>query len=175
MASYLNPAVTRMNIKSIAIDILSVAFIYFVPALSHMLSVPIYLVEPIRIALILAIVHTTKRNAYILALTLPLFSFLVSAHPNIFKGMVMTIELLLNVWLFYEISKRWANRFGAILSAIVISKLVYYLLKYLLLQFAILESGLISTPIAIQVITTLIFSGYVYLMLKGQKINTSDV
>ncbi len=174
MALNLNLVATQNNIKNIVLDFISVAFIYFVPALSHLLSIPIYLAEPIRIVLILAIAHTSKRNAYLLALTLPLFSFLVSAHPNIFKGMIMTIELLLNVWLFFEISKRKANQFFAMLIAIAISKMMYYILKYLLLRFAILQTGLIATPILIQIVTSLIFSGYIYFMLNGKKSEMSQ-
>ena len=81
----------------------------------------------------------------------------------------MTGELLLNVWLFFEISKRVTNQFAAMLSAIVISKLIYYLLKFALISFVVIESGLISTPIYLQVITSLIFSGYVFLMLRRRK------
>jgi hypothetical protein len=170
MATHGNLVSSRVNYKSIIFDILALAFIYFVPALSHLFNVPIYLIEPMRIMLILAMVHTTKTNAYLIALTLPLFSFLISSHPNIFKGMIITAELLLNVWLFFEISKRITNKFLSMLSAIVISKLVYYLLKFGLISFAVLESGLISTPIYLQVITSVIFSGYLYLIFRRRQL-----
>jgi hypothetical protein len=172
MAANVNLISSRINYKSILFDILALAFIYFVPALSHVFNVPIYLVEPMRIMLIFALVHTTKTNAYLIALTLPLFSFLISSHPNIFKGLIMTIELLLNVWLFFEISKRLRNQFVSMISAIVISKIVYYFLKFALISFAVLESGLISTPIYLQVITSIIFSGYVFLVLKKREAST---
>jgi hypothetical protein len=166
MAANVNLVSLRVNYKSILFDILALTFVYFVPALSHLFNVPIYLVEPMRIMLILAMVHTTKKNAYLIAVTLPLFSFLISSHPNIFKGLIMTGELLLNVWLFFEISKRISNQFFAMLSAIVISKLVYYLLKFLLISFAVLGPGLIATPVYLQIITSIVFSGYVFLMLN---------
>jgi hypothetical protein len=172
MAANVNLISSRINYKSILFDILALAFIYFVPALSHLFNVPIYLVEPMRIMLILALVHTTKTNAYLIALTLPLFSFLISSHPNIFKGLIMTIELLLNVWIFFEISKRIRNQFVSMISAIVISKIIYYVLKFALISFAVLESGLISTPIYLQVITSIIFSGYVFLVLKKREAST---
>ena len=169
MAANVNLVSSRADYKSIIFNILALAFIYFVPALSHVFNVPIYLVEPMRIMLILAMVHTSKTNAYLIALTLPLFSFLISSHPNVFKSLIMTAELLLNVWLFFEISKRVSNGFAAMLSAIVISKVVYYFLKFALISFAVLESGLISTPIYLQVITSIIFSGYVFLLLRRRK------
>jgi hypothetical protein len=151
--------------RSVLFDIFGLAFIYFVPTLSHLLSVPLYLVEPMRIMMILAIAHTNKRNAYLIALTLPLFSFLVSAHPHLLKTMLITIELLANVWLFYFISNRWKNYFGAMLTSIVFSKALYYLMKYGLISLAFLDSSLISTPIYLQIITAVIFSSYLVVML----------
>jgi hypothetical protein len=169
MATNVNLVSSRVDYKSILFDVAALAFIYFIPAFSHLFNIPIYLVEPMRIMLILALVHTSKTNAYFIALTLPLFSFLISSHPNVFKGLIMTAELILNVWLFFEISKRVTNQFMSMISAILISKLVYYLLKFVLISFAVLESGLISTPIYLQVITSVIFSLYVFLILRKRK------
>lgn len=171
MATYIGLSLSKLNTRSIVIDILALAFIYFVPTISHLLNVPIYLVEPMRIMLILAIAHTTKKNAYIIALTLPLFSFLISSHPNIFKAVIMTMELVLNVWLFYELAKR-ANQFVAMLSSIVLSKIFYYLLKFGLISFAVLQTDLISTPIYLQVITSLVFSGYLFFIIRRNQINS---
>lgn len=171
MAANFGLSVSKLNIKSIVLDIIALAFIYFVPAISHLLNVPVYLVEPMRIMLILAIAHTSKKNAYLIALTLPLFSFLISSHPNVFKAVIMTIELVLNVWLFYELTKR-TNRFVAMLSSIVLSKLFYYLLKFGLISFAVLQQGLISTPVYLQVITSVVFSGYLFFVYRRKQIDT---
>lgn len=165
MATIIGLPVTKLNVKSIVLDILALAFIYFVPTISHLLNIPLYLVEPMRIMLILALAHTSKKNAYLLALTLPLFSFLISSHPNIFKVLLITLELMLNVWLFYKLSKR-VNNFIAIFSSIIISKVVYYLLKFGLISFAVLQTGLISTPLYLQLITTVVFSGYLFFVLR---------
>ncbi len=71
----------RKNIiASLILDAAALAFIYLVPTFSHLLSLPVYFIEPMRLMLILAMVHTDKRNAYILALTMPLFSFIISAQ-----------------------------------------------------------------------------------------------
>ncbi len=142
------------------LDIAGLAFIYFVPALSHMLSLPIYFIEPMRLFLILALVHTNKTNAYILALTLPLFSFAVSAHPVLPKMLLITGELVFNVFLFFLFMKYVKNTFASIFLAIVGSKMTYYLVKFILLQLVVLKGGLVSTPILIQVITTIVFSVY---------------
>ncbi len=44
--------------------------------------------------LILAIAHTSRKNAYLIALTLPLFSLLISAHPSLIKTSLITGELV---------------------------------------------------------------------------------
>lgn len=152
--------------KSIFFDVLAVSFIYFVPAISHMLSFPVYLLDPMRIVLILSLAHTHRNNAYIIAVTLPLFSFLISSHPAGLKAALIAIELLLNVWLFLTLSGRLKNQFVSMLLSITISKSVYYVLKYILLSTALLSGELVTTPIYIQVITTLVFSIYVFLAAK---------
>lgn len=161
---------SRKTLSYVLFDILALTFIYFVPAISHMLSFPLYLIEPMRIALILALVHTTKRNAYIIAITLPLFSFLVSAHPVFYKMMLISGELVINVWLFYFILSKTKNAFVSILSSIVLSKAVYYLAKFIAIALILKTSeSLISTSLYIQVATTIVFSVYLGLMLRNRK------
>jgi len=159
-------SINKVNIKSILFDIVAIAFIYFVPTISHVLSLPIYLIEPMRLMLILALVHTTKQNAYIIAVTLPLFSFLLSAHPVLPKMILIAFELSLNVFLFYTLVNKFKNTFVPVLLSIIGSKLVYYFIKFGLIQFAIIKSGLISTPIIIQAVTTLAFSIYLFSFYK---------
>lgn len=163
-----SPAITlsRLRVTTVLLDLGAIALIYFLPAISHMLSFPIYLIEPMRIMLILAVAHTTRRNAYLLALTLPLFSYLISAHPVFLKSLLISIELVVNVWLFFAISSSIRNRFAAMALAIAGSKLFYYLLKFGLLSMALINGNLISTPIYLQVITTLIFSAYIFLLSR---------
>ncbi|MDX9771489.1 MAG: hypothetical protein RBT19_14100 [Tenuifilaceae bacterium] len=158
---------SKRTIGYIVFDILALAFIYLVPTISHMLSFPLYLIEPMRIALILALVHTTKRNAYIIALTLPIFSYLVSAHPVFYKMLLISGELVLNVWLFYFILGRTKNAFVSILSSIVASKAIYYMAKFIAVAL-ILKTGesIIATSLTIQVATTLVFSVYLGLMFR---------
>ncbi len=159
----ISTTLTPLRIRTILIDAAAIAFIYFMPALSHLLALPVYLIEPMRMMLILALVHTTKRNAYILAFTLPLFSYAISAHPVFLKSLLISLELLVNVWLFYALTNLIRNRFGAISLAIIGSKIFYYTMKFLLLQFAFLQGNLFSTPIWMQIATTFAFSLYIYL------------
>lgn len=157
---------SKQSIRSILFDIGAIAFIYFIPAISHLVSLPVYYIEPMRLMLILALVHTTKKNAYLIALTLPLFSFLISAHPIFAKMLLITFELTLNVFIFYALVNKFKHAFFPILISIIASKLVYYGIKFGLIQLAILKSGLISTPMAMQITTTLVFSVYLFLLFK---------
>jgi hypothetical protein len=160
----------REKIKSILFDIVALAFIYFVPTISHYLSVPLYLIEPMRLMLVLAMVHTNKRNAYIIALTLPVFSLLISGHPVAIKAAIMTMELVFNVWLFYTLSKKWQNTFAVMLASILLSKIAYYILKFGLISFAVFNSELISTPIYLQLITSVVFSAYLFFLFKRKEV-----
>jgi hypothetical protein len=158
---------SKRTLGTVIFDILALAFIYFVPTISHMLNFPLYLIEPMRIALVLALVHTTKRNAYVIALTLPIFSYLVSAHPVFYKMMLISGELIINVWLFYFIFNRTKNAFVSILSSIILSKAIYYLAKFIaiVLIFKVNEN-IVSTSLYIQAATTLVFSLYLGLMFR---------
>ncbi len=166
MEAILHSLKQRNTIISILIDVSALAFIYFTPTISHVINLPVYLIEPMRLMIVFALVHTNKNNAYLLALTLPIFSYLISAHPVLPKMLLITFELSLNVFLFYLFSKKMRYIFPAIFASIIISKVVYYLIKFGMIHFAIIHSNLISTPILIQVITTLFFSSYVYLIYK---------
>lgn len=166
MSTFVNSVSRKESIKNIILDIFALAFIYFVPTISHLLSLPVYFIEPMRLMIILALVHSTKQNAYILALTLPIFSFLVSAHPVLPKMFLIAFELSLNVFIFFMLIKKFKNVFLPILISIAGSKLIYYIIKFGLIQFAVLKSGLISTPILIQISMTILFTIYVMSLYK---------
>lgn len=154
-------------LKALAIDIGALAFIYFVPAFSHMLGLKLYLIEPMRLMLIFALAHTHKRNAFILAFTLPLFSFVISAHPVLLKTGLISLELMLNVGLFYFLMKRM-HVLGAIFASIWASKLIYYGLKYLAVLTIWPGDSLISTPLYIQLISSSVFSIYLFLAFRNR-------
>ena len=164
MENTLSTKVSNNIVKGSVFDLFAIAAIYFVPTFSHLFALPIYFIEPMRLMLILSIAHTSKKNAYLLAATLPIFSFVVSAHPVFLKTLLISGELLFNVWLFFYLAEKIKNKFGAMVLSIAISKLAYYAVKFLLLSFLMLEGSLVSTPILIQIITMFLFSGYILLM-----------
>jgi len=151
--------------KSLTIDFIALATIYFIPALSHLFSFPLYYAEPMRIMVILAIAHTTKRNAYLLALTLPLFSLMISGHPIFFKSLLMSAELAINVFLFFQISKKIENQFFSMLMSIIISKALYYILKFGLININLIHLDLVSTPLLVQLFISVAISGYLFLVI----------
>lgn len=159
----------RPAIKSALIDLTAVLLIYFTPALSHLFNIPVYLIEPVRLMLILSIAHSSKTNTFILALTLPLFSHLISAHPVLLKTLLISFELALFTFLFYELSKKFKSVFLVMFVSITAGKLFYYLFKYMLINFGLIQSELISTPLLMQLIVSIIFSVYVSVILNRNK------
>lgn len=148
--------------KVLLLDLVAIVFVYFIPALSHLTALPFYLIEPMRIMIILAMAHTNRSNAMVLALTLPLFSFAVSGHPELPKVFLMMFELALSVGLFYFLKRFLANTIVVALVSIIASKMVYYLLKYVFISSALLDMSLISTPIWIQLLTSSVFALYLW-------------
>lgn len=157
---------SKANIKAIVFDVFALAFIYLIPAISHMLSIKLYLLEPMRLMLIFALVHTRRPNAYILAVTLPFFSYFISAHPLLVKSLLIAIELSVMVFVFYALVQRM-HRLAAIFVSIWVSKLLYYGLKYLAIITVLPAEPLVGTPLLLQLGTSAVFSLYVFWMFKG--------
>lgn len=159
------------QIKTYLIDLSLISFIYFLPALSHMLAFPVYYLDPMRIALVITLAHTTKRNSFLIALTLPIFSFLISSHPHIIKSLLISAELLINLGLFFWMSKKIKNVFISISVSIIASKIFYYAAKYLLINAGMISDSLFSTPIYYQVIVVLVLSVYLLYVSKIREEN----
>ena len=155
------------------LELLELVAIYFIPTLSHMVGIPFYLFEPMRIFVILSLIHSGRTNSYLLALGLPIFSFLISSHPVLLKAGLISFELVINVFLFYLSRKRIAT-YWAVLLSVFLSKAIYYLIKYFLIQSALLESSLISTPLYFQLFTTLVFGLYAYFWYRKSKDSTDS-
>jgi len=155
----------NLSIKSLVIDFAGILLVYFLPEISGLLNSPFYLFEPMRVIVIVSLVHSSKKNSYLLALLLPLISFLFSNHPSIAKTFILSGDLLLNIFLFFFFKKSY-NTFLSMAFSITLSKLAYYFAKYLMIHFSVIQGDLISTPIYIQVILIISLSGYSYLAGK---------
>ncbi len=156
--------------KMFVLDFIGLLFIYFVPAISHTLSIPLYYIEPMRLMVLIAMIYSSKRNTFLIALSLPVFSFLISSHPIFPKMLIMTLELGLNVWLFYMFARLMRNYFYAMILSIVLSKSVYYLLSYMAVQMSFIgNSEMSSIPLYIQAIVAVVFSMYIFIMLSRKE------
>lgn len=163
--NYIAPNILNI-IKISLINLFSIAFIYYLPALSHITQIPFYLIEPMRLMFLLAFIHTNRTNSLILALTLPIFSFIISAHPSIYKSIIISFELMLNYLILVFLIRKNINLFLAFLLSILVSKIFYYGFKYILISYNLVSGDLISTPLEIQIVTTLIISIYGYFLYK---------
>lgn len=168
----------QVRFKTIILNIFFILALYLTPTISHYLNVPLYLFEPMRIIVVLAIVHTNRLNAIFLALTLPLFSYLFSGHPVFPKFIIVMFELLINVTLYYYFLNLFSNhmlynwkRVGFVFSAamivsIILSKAMYYLIKFGLIKVMLLESDMISTPFYIQIIVAISLTVYILIFYR---------
>lgn len=128
-------------------DAAAVLFVFAVPALSHLTSVPFYLLDPMRMAVLGALLFSKNwKNALVLALALPLFSFAVSGHPVYPKFLLIAAELSVNVLLFAWLSRKMNAGIAAFVS-ILLSKVLYYGFKAAVLSAGLLPAELISTTI----------------------------
>jgi hypothetical protein len=151
---------------SVIFDIMAVAFIFLLPAFSHMLAFPLYLIDPMRIALILSIVITNRKNAYLIAFLLPIVSFMISSHPLFYKVLLISSELVLNTWLFYILFSKTRKLFISAFLSIIASKIFYYIVKFAIIYFAIEKVELISTPLYIQAAVALLLSLVVVIFFR---------
>lgn len=161
----------KYSIRTAIIDIAALGVIYFAPALSHLISLPVYYIEPMRLMIILSVAHSRSYNTYLLVFTLPVFSHLVSAHPALVKTTLITGELLIFTSLYYLLSTKYKRLFFIMLVSIISGKVFYYLAKYLIISYGFLQAELISTPVIIQIITAVLYSAYTaFILNKHNKI-----
>ncbi len=144
-------------------DGMAVAFIILAPAMAHLLSFPLYYLEPMRVMLILAMVHTTKQNGYLLAMILPFCSWIFSGHPELIKMLIITVELVANVAVYYWLKGRNSRSFTAMLISILASKLLCYLLYWMVFSSAFMASETGTTFLAVQLVVSVVFACYTFL------------
>ena len=164
MESIVEPTFLNRKTHIIIFDILVLVVIYLVPSISHLLGFPLYYFDPMRLMLILSLVYTNRKNTFLIAATLPIFSLLISAHPSLIKSLIICAELTLNVWLYYRLSRNFKNHFIPIFFSIIIAKVFYYSVKYISLNTSLINGELFSTPLYLQISIVILFSGFVYLV-----------
>ena len=147
-------------------DISALVFVGLVPAASHLFKIPVYYIEPMRIMLVLALLYSSRWNAYALAVVLPLFSFLVSGHPAPVKMMIIMTELLLNACLFLFFYQKTRRSFLSALGSIIISKVFCYTMYLLVFSMAFVKAEAEITFLFAQLILTLLLSSFVWYIIN---------
>lgn len=140
-------------------DAVLVSAACLLPALSHMVSFPLFLFDPMRLLVLAGLFWTANRkNALLLAVALPLLSFFFSGYPTLPKTMLIAGELAVNVLLFVWLGGKMRSVFLSMLLSVLLSKVFYYLLKWLLLPVLFPESPLFGHGLPVQVAVAVAFA-----------------
>ncbi|MGC8864471.1 MAG: hypothetical protein ACP5O2_02005 [Bacteroidales bacterium] len=152
-------------LNALQIDLVAVGVIVFMPQIVKTTGLPVYLMEPMRVLTLIALAHTGKINALVLAIGLPLLGFFSEGHPAEIKAGIMATELTINVLIFYALYSR-IPAIWALPLAIIVAKGIYYLLKWAAVSIALLPPPIMATPISYQLAVLVIMSLYVWWYLK---------
>jgi hypothetical protein len=162
--------VKKYNYLQIAIfDLIFIAIVLFIPTLSHLIGFPFYIFEPMRLLIISYLIFTKSKNAYFLAIALPIFSFVFAGHPTLFKMPLVAMDLVLNIAFYNFLLKKQLNIFVSIVLSVIISKAIYYSLKAIFIYSGLLVNGLVETNINYQIINLIILLVIAFIYLKGRK------
>ena len=157
---------TRDVIKGLLLDIVALVVVYFTPKIGQLVHLPFYMVEPMRLMVVLSIAHSSRANSYLLALSLPLFSWAVSGHPELFKMLVMTGEITINVFLFYYLVRKNDSVFLSMIISIVVSKVLCYIFYFVFFSMMFIREEAEPSFLIAQIISTLVFSFYIFFVLR---------
>ena len=139
---------------------------------------PLYLLDPMRIFLFAGyLLSRQNANAFLLALAMPLFSALVTGHPPFFKALLISVELVVNIFLLVQLIDRTKLHLAlSLFLSMVASKLVYYGMKVIFIHSGLIDGELITTNLWLQlgtgVFITLVF--YLVWMKTGQQRKSTE-
>ncbi len=162
--------ISKQNLSLlILLDVSVLLIVYFIPAFIHATAFPLYYLEPMRVLLFSAyLISRNIKNAYILALTLPLVSTLLPPfHPPFYKAVIMSIELFTNIAIFNWLLGKVKWQAGIIIFiSTILSKILYYFLKFIFINIGLIEGSLISTSLLLQLLTLTVLSILFALVFK---------
>ena len=153
-----------------AIDAVLLVVACGVPALSHLLAWPLYWLNPMLLVLLAGMLLVgDRRNAYLLAVLLPVVSMLAVGMPTPTKALCMVAEYSTVVFVSGRLQAwngQFAGTFGAMLLAMLGGKAVYYLLKAVLLAPVVLVSTPVWMQLAVVVVAAAIYATLMKLKIK---------
>lgn len=146
-------AIINKHRNVLLVDVALLAALYLLPSFSHLTALPLYKLEPMRIALIVALLFTNRANAYLIAFTIPLASAWITGHPPPLKAVLMGIEFSILVATYIHlVRKDHIPTFVALTAGILLGKAVYYSMKFMALSAGWLGGSLVSTPVQTQLV-----------------------
>ncbi len=149
-------------VRLAALDAVLLTFACLIPAASHLLVVPLYMLNPMLALLLVGmLLGRDWKNALVLAVLMPLASCLLTGMPAAPKMVCMVAELATVAALFGVLSRRW-KVLPAVLTAIVAGKLVYYGLKAVVVAPAVL----VGTDLWLQLAVVLFWGGLFALLFR---------
>ena len=156
---------TESLVRLTLLDAVLLTVACLVPAASHALALPLYMLNPM-LAILLAgmLVGRDWRNSLVLAVLLPAVSCLVVGMPAADKMVCMMAELATVAGLFGWLKGRMGAVF-AVFAAIVAGKLVYYGLKVVVMAPAVL----VGTDWKVQLVAVLLWGGLFAMLYKRVK------
>jgi hypothetical protein len=158
------------NGKILILDALALLLVFLTPKIGEAFNLPFYMLEPMRLMVVLSIANANRHNSYVLALILPFFSWAVSGHPEFLKMMVMTCELTVNIFLFYFLFQKSHNAFLSMILSIVASKILCYALYLVFFTIMFVKEEAEPSFLVAQVISTLVFSLYILFVFRKKQL-----
>ncbi len=162
--------IKKINLRVALYDLIAISTVYLVPIVSHLTLFPFYYLEPMRVILIVSLCHFPMINSIILAISLPGLSFLTVGHPNVFKALLITMEMLINIGFFNILRKNIQNKFFVVSVSICFSKIFYYAFKWLFIEKDLIYGTFISTPLYWQAVICFLLGLYGMLFWKNSRI-----
>ena len=170
---YIEIIKTELKLSKLLVDITIMTGILLVPILSHKLLIPLYLIEPMRLAVVYILILDSKYHAYRLAIFLPFFSYMLTGHPFLFKALLICLELCVQVFSINYFKQLISRSYLIIIASVFVSKLFYYTFKWSFLKLNFINGHLISTSLVYQLIPIIILSMSCLLLLpKKNNIDT---
>ena len=158
-------ALDRPIVRTMSLNVLLCAGVVAIPALSHALALPLYRLEPMRLLLFAAILFSGRRNALVMAVAMPLVSFLTSGHPVFPKVLLIQGELVINTLIFFALCRNAKHFAPAAAISVLVSKIVYYGAKFILIKTALMDGRLVATPWPYQLMAlsfVIVGGGWIY-------------
>lgn len=156
---------TKSVARLVGLDVALVAAACLIPAVSHVLAFPLYMLNPM-LALLLAGMLLGRRwqNALLLAVLMPVVSCLMTGMPAAEKMVCMMAELATVATIFGWLERRWSV-LPAVLVSVLAAKGVYYAIKAVIVAPVVL----VGTEWWMQLGAVLLWGGLFSLLYKRVK------